>query len=576
MPEDAEQEILPPSLTRNQLAHSQNRFLTQMSLLQPRPSLPRQPSLPAISTSIPLSLPSRHSSILPRVRSQSIVSPLRPTFAPTSQPAVKSPLSSNFEQHTPIPAEPAAAGNSDLERQKLNALVIASGLADENEMQANEPASDSSPSRLCPEEPDRGVPVEVESPRHEDTENYTSSVAAQAQVTTDPYSSRTSISRDDIDEFDEDASYYGKEIDPLFSPYSYPPSASKDVSPASKWSLSSSVEDLGNKRSSSSKSLKRKGEKLKSLLSRFSSNSQSSGSDKHVLSFAADGREKSIGRQRSYSDVLESIAGRSSESSQAPGIACGSWESVPPTPSALSTTSISISTSYSLATPSDNEDDSNDHRISARRYSDEKLPVGKYVSPGDSPVTLTRDTSSSSLTCPGTNTSIANSVIDTAGRSLKHSISTASLKTHGLKGLVSKIGLSPAEYSHEESSGGGKGAPKEADKRPTSVPRTFRERMMLRNNGSALSLILGKGGNKAAKAAKPKRKLLISGVERGNYRKYEAISSWCEVSSCCLWYVFPNISSQGFGEVTVNRESNGIIIADFKDVNVANTVSDIA
>lgn len=518
-----------------------------MSLFQPRPSIPRQPSLPAIRTSVPLSLPSRHtldSGLLPRVRSQSIVSPLRPTFALASQPAVKSPLSSNFDQPTPIPAAPAPVGNanSDLERQKLNALVIASGLADETEMRASEPASGSSPPRLCPEEPDRVVPVEVESPRDEDTENYTSAVAPQAQVTTDPYSSRTSISRDDIDEFDEDASYYGKEIDPLFSPYSYPPSTSKDVSPASKWSLSSSVEmDLGNKRSSSSKSLKSKGEKLKSLLSRFSSNSQSSSSDKHVLSFAVDGQEKSIGRQRSHSDVLESIAGRSSESSQAPAITCGSWESVPPTPSALSTTSISISTSYSLATPSDNEDDSNDHGIPTCRYSDEKFPAGKYVSPSESPVALTRDTSSS-LTCPGMTTSIAHSVVDTAGRSLKHSISTASLKTHGLKGLVSKIGLSPAESSHEESSGGGKGAPKEADKRSTSVPRTFRERMMLRNNGSALSLILGKGGNKAAKAAKPKRKLLISGVERGNYRKYEAISSWCEVSSCCIWYLFPNIS----------------------------------
>lgn len=581
MPEYAEQEILPPSLTRNQPTYNQNRYLTHMSLLQPRPSLPRQPSLPAIRTSVPLPPPSRHtldSGILPRVRSQSIVSPIRPTFAFTSQPAVKSPLSSTSEQHTSVPPTPVAAGNanSDLEREKLNALVIASGLADENEMRVTEPASDSSPSRLCPEEPDRGVPVEVESRRDEDTENYTSSIAPQAQVTTDPYFSRASTSRD-IDEFDEDASYYGKEIDPLFSPYSYPPSASKDVSPASKWSLSSSVEmDLGNKRSRSSKALKSKGEKLKSLLSRFSSNSQSSGSDKHVLSFAVDEQEKSIGRQRSHSDLLESVAGRSSESSQAPAIACGSWESVPPTPSALSTTSISISTSYSLATPSDNEDDSNDHGIPTRRYSDEKLPAGKYVSPSESPVSLTRDTSSSSLTCPGTSTSIANSVFDTAGRSLKHSISTASLKTHGLKGLVSKIGLSPAEGSHEESSGGGKGAPKEADKRPTSVPRTFRERMMLRNNGSALSLILGKGGNKTAKAAKPKRKLLISGVERGNYRKYEAISSWCEVSSCCLWYIFPNISPQGFGEVTVNRESNGIIVADFKDVNVANTVSDIA
>jgi len=96
---------------------------------------------------------------------------------------------------------------------------------------------------------------------------------------------------------------------------------------------------------------------------------------------------------------------------------------------------------------------------------------------------------------------------------------------------------------------------------------------MSKNNGSALSLILGKSGNKATK---PKRKLLISGVEQGNYKKYEAISSWCEVSSRHLWYVSPNFSPQGFGEVTVDRKDNGTIVADFKDVNVARTVGDMA
>ena len=535
VPEDAEQEILSPSFTRNPPVSSQNRYLTHLSLIQPRPAILRQPSLPAIRTSVPLSLPSRQTfdpGMLSRVRAQSIVSPIRPAFALISQPAIASPLSSASEQHTPISAAPAADNaNSDLERQKLNALVIASGLADEDELQANESTSNSSPSQVHLEEPNRGVPVEVESPRNDDTEDYTQSVATQAQVTTsDPNASRTSTSRDDFDDFDEDASYYGKEIDPLFSPYSYPPRASKDASPASKWSLSSSVEmDLGNKRSSSSKSLKSKGEKFRSLLSRFSS-SQSSGSDKHVLSFAVEGQEEMIRRQRSHSDVPESVAGRSSESSQAPAVAYGSWESVPPTPTtALSTTSISVSTSYSPATPSDNEGDSNDCGSSGRRYSDEK-PLA--VSPVESSVALTRDTSSSSLSGSGTDTSIANSVVDTMVRPpLKHSISTASLKTHGLKSLVSKIGLSLAEGSHDESFGGGKGTPKEADKRPSPVPRSFRERMMLKNNGSALSLILGKGGNKAAK---PKRKLLISGVEHGNYRKYEAISSWCEVSSRCL------------------------------------------
>jgi len=458
----------------------------------------------------------------------------RPVIVVAPQPVVNSPPPSIQEENTPTPAAPVSpkVASQDLERQKLNALVIASGLADEDELQTNGP---SSPSRGHPKEPNRVVPAEVESSRDGVTENYTSSVAAQAQVATGSRSPRASFS---LDEFDDDASYYGKEMHPLFSPYYHPPSGSKAMSPVSKWSLSSSVEDLRSKRSGPSKSLKSKGEKIKSFISRFSSSGPSSNGDKHVLSFPVD-EEKSIRRQRSHSDVLESIAGRSSVSSRdPPPLAHASWESVPPTPStAQSTTSISISTGYSPATPSENEDDSIDYP-SSRRNSDEKSPAGKTISPSESPISLTRRTSSSSLTWPGASTSIAHGGSDSSVTPLEHSISIVNLKAHGLKGLVSKIGLTPAEALHEDSSSRRENSPKE-EKPSGSVPRTFRERMMLKNNGSALSLILGKSGNKATK---PKRRLLISGVEQGNYQKYEAISSWCEVSSRCLWYVSPNFS----------------------------------
>ena len=458
-----------------------------------------------------------------------------------------------------------------MERQKLNALVIASGLADEDELRGKGPSNNSSSSWVHPKEPNRVVPAEVESSRDGVTENYASSVAAQAQIATSSHSPRTSFSLHDLDEFDDDASYYGKEMHPLFSPYYHPPSGSKAVSPVSKWSLSSSVEDLRSKRSGPSKSLKSKGEKIKSFISRFSSNGPSINGDKHVLSFPVD-EENPIRRQRSHSDALESVAGRSSVSSRDPlPLAHASWESVPPTPStAQSTTSISISTSYSPATPGENEDDSIDYPSSGRRYSDEKSPTGKTVSPSESPISLTRRTSSSSLTWPGASTSVAHGGSDSSATPSEYSVSIANLKAHGLKGLVSKIGLTPAEALHEDSRR--ENSPKE-EKPSGSVPRTFRERMMSKNNGSALSLILGKSGNKATK---PKRKLLISGVEQGNYKKYEAISSWCEVSSRHLWYVSPNFSPQGFGEVTVDRKDNGTIVADFKDVNVARTVGDMA
>lgn len=75
---------------------------------------------------------------------------------------------------------------------------------------------------------------------------------------------------------------------------------------------------------------------------------------------------------------------------------------------------------------------------------------------------------------------------------------------------------------------------------------------MLKNNGSALSLILGMGN----KSSKSKRKLLISGVEKGDHLKYEAISNWCE----------------GFGQVIVKQVENGAIVADFRDANVAESV----
>ena len=202
--------------------------------------------------------------VLPRARSSHVVL-RRPAVAPVSQPAAKSALSPTLEKNTPAPAAPVTSeeARQDLERQKLNALVIASGLADEDELRANGPSNNSIPSRAYPKEPNWVVPVEVESSRDGDTESYTSSVTAQGQFPTDSRSpARASFSLHDLDEFDDGASYYGKEMHLLFSPYS--PSGSKTISPVSRYSRSSSVGDLRSKRSSTSESLESsKDEKIK-------------------------------------------------------------------------------------------------------------------------------------------------------------------------------------------------------------------------------------------------------------------------------------------------------------------------
>lgn len=242
VPQDTEREILPPSLRRKQPFPSQNHCLTLLLPLQLQPPVFPQPqaSLPLMPGSASLSLPSRQA-LDPNVL-------LLPILTPQQTPS-----SATYEIYTPIPV---AMENFDpgLERQRLNALVIASGLADEDELHlwANKPANNSGPSR----ETNRGIPMEVKSPRDVVTGRYV-------------LSSRTSTN---LDEFDEGASYCAKGTDSLFLPYCHP---SKDFSPVSKWSLSSSVGiELVNKGRSPFKSLKSKAAKFWSFVSRFSSNRQ--------------------------------------------------------------------------------------------------------------------------------------------------------------------------------------------------------------------------------------------------------------------------------------------------------------
>ncbi|KAF8623970.1 hypothetical protein AX15_006124 [Amanita polypyramis BW_CC] len=565
VPEDAEQDVLLPSLMRNRFISSETRYPAHLSLTQTRPTLPRQPSLPVLRTSeVP---PQAHdSAFTPRVRFHSTATP---PFTHFPQSPATSPVSPAHVSHPPTPVMAMESPSPDLERQKLNALVIASGLAGEEDLQGNGVAYLCSPSQIHLGEPTPGdyhTPVKTESPLHQSpsprdsgTSNLlynTPLVSPRSQIISDSHSPRTSISLDDLDEFDEDASYYGKQIDPLFSPYSCPPSTSREAPPASKWSLSSSVEDLGSKRSSVSKSPKNKKEKFKSFMSRFSSSGASSSEEKHVLSFSVDSHERRISRQRSHSDVLETVTKRSSLSSPVQTVTYGLWESAPATPTtAVSATSMSISTSYSAASPSDNENDYNGSASSAsskHRTSDEKFITPRI----ESPVSLIQDTPLS-LTWSEASTSSANNPVDVAPPPLLHSASMISLRTRGLMGLVSRIGTGLEENAQEDYSQEKKFT-REIEAPPTPVRRTFMERIMSKNNDSALSLILGKGNSKNVrpKPKKPKRKLLIDGIEQGNYRKYEAISSWCE----------------GFGEVTVNRKDNGVIVAEFKDANIANEV----
>ena len=524
---------------RNQFTSSETRYPAHLSLTRTRPTLPRQPSLPVFRTT-QVSQQTHDFAFPPRARFNSTVTP-RTVF--TAQSSVM-PV---HVSHPPTLVVATESSGPDVERRKLDALVIASGLAGEEDLRADGLAYHSSPSQIYLGEPAHGddnTSIENKPPLYQSPSSHdgdasnslsnTPPVSLRSQIITNPHSTRTSISLDDLDEFDEDASYYGKQIDTLFSPYSCPSSATPEAPSASKWSLSSSVEDLGSKRSSMSKSPKNKTEKLKSFISRFSSSGASSSTDKHILPFAMD--EKQIYRQRSHSDIFETVTKRSSVSSQVPTVAFGSWESVPPTPTtSFSATSMSICTSYSPVTPNENDNDSNGSASSRHRSSGSNE---KYVTPrNESPVRLTRDTSSSSLAWSATNTSVANSPVDVTPPPLMHSVSMASLRTRSLRSFVSRIGLTNEDSTQEDCSH----EKKKAAETEAPARRTFRERIMLKNNDSALSLILGIGSSKSdkPKPKKPKRKLLVGGIEKDNYRKYEAISSWCEVSSfrtyiCCL------------------------------------------
>jgi hypothetical protein len=287
------------------------------------------------------------------------------------------------------------------------------------------------------------------------------------------------------------------------------------------------------------KSPKNKREKFKSFISRFTPSIPVPSGDKLHPTIAGDaGPDRPVTRHRSHSDLLAA--------------ALGSWESVPPTPTtAVSSTGMSVSTGYFPATPIDNDGDIHASPPSYR-LSDEKLGPGIGLSRLDSPAKSTRDSSSTSRS--GTNTTVPNSPVDTIEAPLlplKQKVSTTNVKVNGLKGLAASIiGLGPTDNSHEENLNEAKAVPHTP---PLPAQPTFKERMMKRNNGSALSLILGKGSNKNAKL---KRKLLISGIEGDNRPKYEAISNWCE----------------GFGAVIVKQVGDGAIVADFHDASVAETV----
>ncbi|KIL58244.1 hypothetical protein M378DRAFT_336284 [Amanita muscaria Koide BX008] len=483
-----------------------------MSLPPIRRPIARQPSLPIFGTTAHSSHVSDHL----RIRSNSTATPLR------TELQMQSPMPHTTAPATPV--VPTATLSSHLERQRLNALVIASGLADEEELQVEGLGLHSSSSQVYLGDPEsQELPAPAERRPSHDSDAITTTY--QSQTVSSP---RTSTSLEDLDEFDEDASYYGKEINTLFSPYSRPPSVSGPADAeiaepaASKWSLSSSIQmDLEkSRRSSPTKSIKNRTDKIKSFISRFTPNSPPPTPDKHFSMVSRSSYEKQLRRERTHSDVLVAFTSRGSVSSQIHGVAHGSWDSVPPTPTtAVSSTTMSVSTGYSPVTPSDNESDPRD----AFRVSEEKLAGGIGLSRVDSGV-FARDTSSS---ISGTNTSVPNSPVDAVPPQfpLKHAVSTTSLRINGLKGLASRIGLAPSENLYEESVN----EKASAQLSQAHPPRSFKERMMLKNNGSALSLILGMGN----KSSKSKRKLLISGVEKGDHLKYEAISNWCEVSSFC-------------------------------------------
>ncbi|KAK2465813.1 hypothetical protein APHAL10511_001454 [Amanita phalloides] len=139
-------------------------------------------------------------------------------------------------------------------------------------------------------------------------------VSPRPQVTIGSISPRTS-SFDDSDEFDEGASYFGKDMDPLFSPYA------RDGAPVSKWSLSSSVEmDLQSKRHNTLTSPKGKS---KSFISCLSSNSQS---------FCGDEHDRVVKRSfqsgcRTFQPLFATMYGL--------------WESVPATPPSYASSSTS-------------------------------------------------------------------------------------------------------------------------------------------------------------------------------------------------------------------------------------------
>lgn len=72
-----------------------------------------------------------------------------------------------------------------------------------------------------------------------------------------------------------------------------------------------------------------------------------------------------------------------------------------------------------------------------------------------------------------------------------------------------------------------------------------------------------------------KRKLVITGVPRGDKRRTDALQKWCEVRQRTAYYAIHNLMTipQSFGEVSqITRAPNGDLHIDFKSSEVADTV----
>ncbi|KAF8629376.1 hypothetical protein AX17_005672 [Amanita inopinata Kibby_2008] len=591
LPHNLEDDIyLPPSFTRSTSFANQVRYPARLSLIPTRPAMARYPSLPVIGATPTFSSPAM---------SQEASAPCRPsrsrcysTIAPPPQAilAPSSPLSTSASfadqrsySQTPVmyppqmPATPTMS-SAELERQKLDALVIASGLVDEDDKLGPGLGLHSSSSQIYLGNSSRADlhPVIEDTPvlavpqstlnLHDEGSNgapRTSMVSPRAQQLQEPQSPRTSSSIDE-DEFDEDASFYGKDVDQLFSPYPRPTSASShnDVQhTASRWSLSSSVDlDQGkNDGKGAASSLKNQRHKLKSFINKLSGGPSSPASitpdnqSPVIANFVPSSCDvEQIHRQQSHSNTLGPAPSRISDTSQLQGIAYGSWESVPPTPTTIGFSSTTGSSSYSPVTPSDNGDDADGSTPNGQpQYA--RLLENRVSTRFEPPLKtgLSINTSSSVTWSAHSDTSVANSPIESVTQPpppLKHSVSAHSLKhgqiASGFKGFVSRIGLTSTDVKQSQD--------------PPPTPRSLRERMMNKNNSSTLSLRGLAKGNKDnnSKPNKPKRRPLVNDIEKDNARRYEAMQTWYE----------------GFSEVVVNRTPGGSIVADITEPDVANAV----